>query len=78
MLPLDQPMLILDRRVALNQIPLMILVLKTTALPPGKENNRTQKKGNKIIERKIGINMSILKQNRNFYYDNGSSNCLYS
>jgi hypothetical protein len=63
MLPLDRPMLILDRRVALNQIPLMILVLKTTALPPGKENNRTQKKGNKIIERKIGMNMrSILKK----------------
>jgi hypothetical protein len=39
----------------MKQLPLMILVLKTTTLPPGKENDQPQENGNKI--RKIGINM---------------------
>jgi hypothetical protein len=55
MVSLDHPLLILDRCILLKQLPLMILVLKTTTLPPGKENDQPQENGNKI--RKIGINM---------------------
>jgi hypothetical protein len=41
---LDYPVLILDRRIPLKQLPLMILLLKTITLPPGEENDRLQKK----------------------------------